>query len=120
MRAVVIQQLLWQSRRASEKFRRVYFLGGAVSSRARWGDLLQAVREGTWNFFSEHDTLVRRLCPNAIGVFGFDYHYPRTHEIDLSWYDDDLEGEKAITKHAEWGINVGWCLERARLTAELF
>lgn len=63
--ANVIQQLLWQARRASEKFRRVYFLGGAASSRARWGDLLQAVREGTWNFFSEHDTLSAQTVPSC-------------------------------------------------------
>ena len=114
----VIQQRLWQARRSRTKCRRLYLVGGAASSRARWGDLLQAVREGTWNFFSEHDTLVRRLCPHAVGVWGFDYQYRRTHEIDLSWNEDDPEGEKAITSHREWGINVGRCLERARLTPE--
>lgn len=98
---------------------------------------------------------MRRLCPAAIGVRGFDYRYPRVREIDLSWYEDDPEGEKAITSHAEWGnvavtptgsaeivgndfpilhdllqgydlklwhifdqINVGWCLQWARLTPE--
>jgi hypothetical protein len=116
MGTTVIQQVLWQARRASTKFRRVYFLGGASSSRARWGDLLQAVREGTWNFHSEDDRFLRTLCREPIGVWGFDYDYPKTREIDLTWYEDDEEGERAITSHAEWGLNVGWCLERARLT----
>jgi pimeloyl-ACP methyl ester carboxylesterase len=119
MGATVIQQFLWQARRASTKVRRVYFLGGAASSRERWGDLLRAVREGTWNFYSEHDQLLRTLCRDPIGVWGFDYHYPKVREIDFSWYEDDPEGEKTITSHAEWGINVAWCLARARLTPEL-
>jgi pimeloyl-ACP methyl ester carboxylesterase len=119
MGATVIQQLLWQARRASTRVRRVYFLGGAASSRARWGDLLQAVREGTWNFYSEHDKFLRTLCRNPIGVRGFNYHYPKVREIDLTWYEDDPGGDKAIISHAEWGINVGWCLGRARLTPEL-
>jgi pimeloyl-ACP methyl ester carboxylesterase len=119
MGATVIQQFLWQVRRASTKIRRLYFLGGAASSRARWGDLLQAVREGTWSFYSKDDKFLRTLCRNPIGVCGFNYHYPKVREIDLSWYDDDPEGEKAITKHGDWGIYVGWCLERARLTPEL-
>jgi len=61
---------------------------------------------------------VRRLCRDAIGVSGFNYDYPKTREIDLSWLEGDPEGEKAITSHAEWGLNVGWCLERARLTPD--
>jgi pimeloyl-ACP methyl ester carboxylesterase len=119
MGATVIQQLLWQARRASTKFRRVYFLGGEASSRARWGDLLQAVREGTWNFYSENDVFLRSLCRDPIGVSGFDYHYPNTREIDLTWYEDDPDGERAITSHSEWLINVVWCLQRARLTLDL-
>jgi hypothetical protein len=95
------------SRCASTKIRRLYFLGGAASSRARWGDLLQAVREGTWSFYSKDDKFLRTLCRNPIGVCGFNYHYPKVREIDLSWHDDDPEGKKAITKHGDWGIYVG-------------
>jgi len=115
----VIQQLLWQARRAGTKFRRLYLFGGAASSRARWGDLLQSVREGTWNFYSEHDGFLRTLCSDPIGVWGFNYYYPKTREIDLSWFESDPAGAKAITNHAEWAINVDWCLERARLSPKL-
>jgi len=119
MGTTVIQQLLWQARRSRTKFRRLYLVGGAASSRARWGDLLQAVREGTWNFYSEQDLFLRRLCRDAIGAWGFDYYYPNTREIDLSWFEDDADGDKAIRNHADWPINVGWCLKRARLSAKL-
>ncbi len=118
MGTTVIQQLLWQARRASEKFRRVYLFGGAASRRERWGDLLQSVREGTWNFYSENDRFLRTLSQDSIGVWGFDYNYPKTREIDLTWYEDDTYGKRAITNHQEWPINVRWCLERARLTPE--
>src|SRR5262245_40775863 len=40
MGSVVIQQLLWQARRAGEKFRRLYLFGGSASNEERWGDLL--------------------------------------------------------------------------------
>jgi hypothetical protein len=38
---------------------------------------------------------------------------------DLSWYEDDPDGDDAITKHDQWATKVVWCLERARFTPEL-
>src|SRR5262249_39740484 len=115
MGSVVIQQLLWQARRGGGKVRGLFFLGGSARNEKRWGSLLQGLREGTRKFYSGDDTFLDVWCSVPIGVLGFNYHYPKTREIDMS---HDVAGEYSVTSHGEWAY-VDWCLEWARLTPGL-
>jgi hypothetical protein len=71
MGVTVIQHVLQRARREDAQFHRAYFFGGAASQRARWGALLPTIRDGVWNFYSEHDRWLRFFCPDAVGVWGF-------------------------------------------------
>lgn len=104
--ASIIQRVLRLARYDSAIFRRVYLFGAAARRHGRWPELLASVSSGLWNFHSEDDPVLQFNHPDSIGLHGLPAFYSGTRDIDCSDF---------ISGHAEWSMNVEYCLQRARL-----
>lgn len=105
----IIARALRIARRIGIHVRRAYLFGAAAPRSSRWPELLDAVGDRLWNFYSTEDRFLDTWCRSPVGVWGLPCRHVKARNVDCS---------TLIEAHTDWPGNVHECLTRARLTAE--
>jgi pimeloyl-ACP methyl ester carboxylesterase len=72
------------------KLEAVHLVGAAISRSEKWKLLPDAVTDGVWNYYSQHDSVLSTLYRIAeagatpFGLAGMDLDNPKAHDVDVS------------------------------------